>query len=42
MSYREVYDRWLADPEGWWLDAARAPLPAEAPASGLTVILRRS
>lgn len=23
MSYREVYDRWLADPEGWWLDAAR-------------------
>ncbi|HCC25773.1 MAG TPA: siroheme synthase, partial [Erythrobacter sp.] len=23
-------------------DAARAPLPAEAPASGLTVILRRS
>ena len=24
MDYRETYERWRADPEGFWLDAARA------------------
>ncbi|MFP4406873.1 acetyl-coenzyme A synthetase N-terminal domain-containing protein, partial [Rhodosalinus sp.] len=24
MSYAEEYARWQADPEGWWLEAARA------------------
>jgi len=24
MGYRETYDAWKADPEGWWLEQARA------------------
>lgn len=24
MSYQEIYDRWKADPEGFWMDAAKS------------------
>ncbi|MEQ3624334.1 MAG: propionyl-CoA synthetase [Celeribacter sp.] len=36
MTYREAYDRWQANPEAWWLDAARAIDWDRAPRNALT------
>ena len=30
MGYKEVYDSWKADPEGYWMQAAEARLDEEA------------
>ncbi|SDG16326.1 propionyl-CoA synthetase [Celeribacter baekdonensis] len=36
-TYRETYDRWQADPEGFWMQAAEAIDWERAPEVGLTV-----
>jgi propionyl-CoA synthetase len=36
MGYRDVYEGWRADPEGFWMEAARAIDWARAPSRALT------
>jgi len=36
MGYKEVYDAWQADPDGFWMDAAKAIDWDKPPSKGLT------